>query len=75
MDSLKLADSADKKELFNRIDNATNKELAQIYESVAGFDPFKKYGLVIPSEVRTRTIETIKKMIVEGAIMVTKPRQ
>lgn len=64
----------EKDKLFASIDKATDPELAQIYKSVAGFDPFIKYKLDLPSEVRTRTIAKIKEMIDKGQFVVTKSR-
>lgn len=64
----------EKEKLFSAIDKATNEELAQIYKSVAGFDPFVKHRLDLPSEVRTRTITKIKEMIDKGEFIVTKSK-
>jgi predicted secreted protein len=64
----------EKDKLFAAIDKATNPELAQIYKSVAGFDPFTKYKMDLPSEVRTRTIAKIKEMIDKGEFVVTKAK-
>ncbi len=58
--------------LSERLDKASDKELAQIYMSVAHFDPFVKYKMMLPSVVRKRTIEKIRQMIKEGKIIVSK---
>lgn len=64
----------EKDKLFAAINKASNAELAQIYKSVAGFDPFVKYRLDLPSEVRTRTIAKVKEMIDKGEFVVTKAK-
>lgn len=56
----------EKEKVHHAINNATNEHLGVLYKSVAGYDPFKRHSLTLPSVVRERTITAIKMMIDKG---------
>ncbi len=58
----------EKEKVFHKLSNASNEDLAKIYASVAGYDPFKRHSLILPSKVREETLKKIKEMIDKGAI-------
>jgi hypothetical protein len=64
-------DSREKKELFERLDKATDKEIGLLCLGLFGKDPFQN-TLLLPSVIRRTAIGGIKEYISAGKIKVDK---